>query len=65
MKVKYLKDAPLASAGTIADVLDNHANVLIRAGIAEAYTAPKSKPKKDDKKATNDSEQQLWACLIG
>lgn len=56
MKVKYLKDAPLASAGTIADVLDNHANVLIRAGIAEAYTAPKSKPKKEDKKTTDDSE---------
>ena len=56
MKVKYLKDAPLASAGTIADVLDNHANVLIRHGIAEPHTEPKRKAKKDDKKATNDSE---------
>ena len=57
MKVKYLKDAPLASAGTVDDVLDIHANVLIRHGIAEAYTEPKRKAKKDDKKATNDSEQ--------
>lgn len=56
MKVKYLKDAPLSSKGTVADVLDSHANVLIRAGIAEAYKAPKSKAKKDDKKATDDSE---------
>lgn len=53
MKVKYLKDAPLASAGTIADVQDTHANVLIRHGIAEAYTEPKRKAKKAD---TNDSE---------
>ena len=56
MKVKYLKDAPLASAGTIADVQDTHANVLIRHGIAEAYAEPKRKAKKDDKKATDDSE---------
>lgn len=53
MKVKYLKDAPLASAGTIADVDTMQANVLIRAGIAEAYTEPKRKVKKAD---TNDSE---------
>lgn len=56
MKVKYLKDAPLASKDTVADVLDTHANVLIRHGIAEAYTEPKRKAKKDDKKATDDSE---------
>lgn len=56
MKVKYLKDGPLASAGTVADVLDTHANVLIRHGIAEPYTEPKRKAKKDDKKTTDDSE---------
>ena len=56
MKVKYLKDAPLASAGTVADVLDTHANVLIRRGIAEAYTEPKKKAKPSKKTETDDSE---------
>lgn len=56
MKVKYLKDAPLNKIGDVADVMDTHANVLIRAGIAEHYEAPKRKTKKDDKKTTDDSE---------
>lgn len=56
MKVKYLKDGPLASAGTVADVLDTHANVLIRHGIAEAYTEPKKKTKTSKKNDTDDSE---------
>ena len=56
MKVKYLKDGPLASAGTVADVLDTHANVLIRHGIAEAYAEPKKKAKTSKKKDTDESE---------
>lgn len=56
MKVKYLKDAPLASAGTVADVYDNHANVLIRHGIAEAYKEPIKKAKPSKKNDTDDSE---------
>lgn len=53
MKIKYLKDAPLGKTGDVAEVPNMDANVLIRLGIAEKYTPPKQRKKKQTTIARN------------
>lgn len=56
MKIKYLKNAPLAKKGDVAEVQTFQANILIRLGIAEEYKAP-AKPKAPTKKKTETDKE--------
>ena len=55
MKIKYLKVMHNANVGDVLEVTEFEANILIKAGVAEAYKEPKKTIRKT-KTVTTEQE---------
>lgn len=54
MKIKYLKMTHDSTTGDVKEIPDFQANVLIKLGVAEAFTEPKKAAPKPKKAANKD-----------